>query len=112
LKQVKAGSIILMHDGPSNRQQTAAALPSILAGLRARGLTPVTLPHLLANATGSSSAHTSNRATSTTSGKTTTRSGTTATKSGVGATTHSSATTAHPVRHCEHDGDHDADDNC
>jgi peptidoglycan/xylan/chitin deacetylase (PgdA/CDA1 family) len=52
LSQVRAGSIILLHDGPSNRQQTAAALPGILAGLRARGLTPVTLPQLLAHGTG------------------------------------------------------------
>ena len=47
LAQVRPGSIILMHDGPAARQQTAAALPYILAGLRARGLTPVSLPQLL-----------------------------------------------------------------
>jgi hypothetical protein len=36
-----------MHDGPAGRSQTLAALPYILAGLKARGLTPVSLPQLL-----------------------------------------------------------------
>jgi peptidoglycan-N-acetylglucosamine deacetylase len=47
LSQVRPGSIILMHDGPAAREQTAAALPYILAGLRKRHLTPVSLPQLL-----------------------------------------------------------------
>jgi peptidoglycan-N-acetylglucosamine deacetylase len=47
LAQVHAGSIILLHGGPALRDETRAALPGILAGLRARGLTPVTLPKLL-----------------------------------------------------------------
>lgn len=47
LAQVRPGSIILMHDGPAAREETAAALPYILAGLRARGLTPVSLQQLL-----------------------------------------------------------------
>jgi hypothetical protein len=47
LAQVHPGSIILMHDGPAAREQTAAALPYILAGLQARGLVPVTIPTLL-----------------------------------------------------------------
>ncbi|HEX8731362.1 MAG TPA: polysaccharide deacetylase family protein [Ktedonobacterales bacterium] len=47
LSQVRPGSIILMHDGPAAREQTAAALPYILAGLHSRGLVPVTLPTLL-----------------------------------------------------------------
>ncbi len=47
LAQVRPGSIILMHDGPAARQQTADALPYILAGLHKRGLVPVTLPTLL-----------------------------------------------------------------
>lgn len=47
LAQVRPGSIILLHDGPAARQQTAAALPYILAGLQARGLVPVTVPTLL-----------------------------------------------------------------
>jgi hypothetical protein len=38
-----------MHDGPALRDQTLAALPLILSGLRARGLTPVSLPQLLAD---------------------------------------------------------------
>lgn len=50
LSQAHPGAIILMHDGPSFREQTAAAIPGIVAGLRARGLTPVTLPKLLADA--------------------------------------------------------------
>lgn len=50
LARVHPGAIILMHDGPAQREQTAAALPAILAGLRARGLVPVTLPRLLADA--------------------------------------------------------------
>lgn len=49
LGQVRPGSIVLMHDGPAQREETAAALPAILAGLRARGLHPVTLPKLLSD---------------------------------------------------------------
>lgn len=49
LAQAHPGSIILMHDGPANRQETLAALPRIVAGLRERGLTPVTIPQLLAD---------------------------------------------------------------
>ncbi|HEU0027462.1 MAG TPA: polysaccharide deacetylase family protein [Ktedonobacterales bacterium] len=47
LSNVRPGSIILLHDGPAGRAQTLAALPYILAGLRQRGLTPVSLPQLL-----------------------------------------------------------------
>lgn len=47
LEQARPGSIILMHDGPANREQTLAALPIIVEGLRERGLKPVTLPQLL-----------------------------------------------------------------
>ena len=47
LAEAHPGAIILLHDGPALREQTADALPTILAGLRARGLTPVTLPTLL-----------------------------------------------------------------
>lgn len=49
LGQVGPGSIVLMHDGPAERQETADALPAILEGLRARGLRPVTLPKLLSD---------------------------------------------------------------
>ena len=49
LQLVHPGSIVLMHDGPALRDQTLAALPLILAGLQARGLTPVSLPQLLAD---------------------------------------------------------------
>jgi peptidoglycan/xylan/chitin deacetylase (PgdA/CDA1 family) len=55
ITQLHPGAIILLHDsGPDtenqNRSQTVAALPSILAAIRARGLKPVTLPQLLADA--------------------------------------------------------------
>lgn len=49
LSEVHAGSIVLMHDGPAFRQQTADALPQILAGLKTRGLRPVTIPQVLAD---------------------------------------------------------------
>lgn len=49
LNRVHPGSIVLLHDGPALRDQTLAALPLILDGLKARGLTPVTLPQLLAD---------------------------------------------------------------
>jgi peptidoglycan/xylan/chitin deacetylase (PgdA/CDA1 family) len=41
------GAIILMHDAGGNREETIAALPAIVRGLRARGLHPVTVPQLL-----------------------------------------------------------------
>ena len=47
LTHIHPGAIVLMHDGPAEREQTAEALPLILAGLKARGLTPVTIPQLL-----------------------------------------------------------------
>jgi len=47
LREAYPGGIIILHDGPALREQTLAALPTILAGLRARGLWPVTLPRLL-----------------------------------------------------------------
>jgi peptidoglycan-N-acetylglucosamine deacetylase len=50
LNAAHPGAIVLVHDGPSLRDQTAAAIPIILDGLKARGLTPVTLPQLLYDA--------------------------------------------------------------
>lgn len=47
LSGAKPGAIILMHDGGGDRSQTIAALPAIVAGLRKRGLRPVTIPQLL-----------------------------------------------------------------
>jgi peptidoglycan/xylan/chitin deacetylase (PgdA/CDA1 family) len=41
------GAIILMHDAGGDRSETIAALPQIVAGLRKRGLKPVTVPQLL-----------------------------------------------------------------
>ncbi|MEV4423184.1 polysaccharide deacetylase family protein [Patulibacter sp. NPDC049589] len=42
-----AGSIVLMHDGGGPRDATLAALPAIVAHLRAKGLRLVTVPELL-----------------------------------------------------------------
>jgi peptidoglycan/xylan/chitin deacetylase (PgdA/CDA1 family) len=51
LSQVTGGSIILMHlNGGPNAPQTANALPRVLDGIRARGLTPVSLTRLLEGA--------------------------------------------------------------
>ncbi len=41
------GAIILMHDAGGDRSETIAALPTIIAGLRRRGLQPVTVPRLM-----------------------------------------------------------------
>jgi chitooligosaccharide deacetylase len=49
MAQVHPGAIIILHDGPALREQTAAALPQIVAGLKMRGYTLVTLPKLLAD---------------------------------------------------------------
>ncbi|MFD7583199.1 polysaccharide deacetylase family protein [Kitasatospora sp. NPDC059817] len=43
LKNVRPGSVILLHDGGGDRSQTAAALPTILSTLKARGYTFGTL---------------------------------------------------------------------
>jgi peptidoglycan-N-acetylglucosamine deacetylase len=43
----KPGAIILLHDGGGNRSETVAALPKIIAKLRARGYRLVTVPRLL-----------------------------------------------------------------
>ncbi|MET8626835.1 polysaccharide deacetylase family protein [Kitasatospora sp. NPDC004669] len=37
LNNVRSGSVILLHDGGGDRSQTAAALPTILSTLKARG---------------------------------------------------------------------------
>lgn len=47
LRNVKPGSIILMHDAGGTRTQTIEALPRVIAGLRARGYQMVTVPKLL-----------------------------------------------------------------
>ncbi len=47
LRHTRPGSIILLHDAGGPRSQTLAALPQIIAGLRARHLTFVTVPELL-----------------------------------------------------------------
>jgi peptidoglycan/xylan/chitin deacetylase (PgdA/CDA1 family) len=43
----KPGSIVLMHDGGGPRDQSVAALPKIIKGLRAKGYSFVTLDELL-----------------------------------------------------------------
>jgi peptidoglycan/xylan/chitin deacetylase (PgdA/CDA1 family) len=43
----KPGAIILMHDAGGNRAQTIAALPTVIADLRARGYKLVTVPKLI-----------------------------------------------------------------
>jgi peptidoglycan-N-acetylglucosamine deacetylase len=43
------GAIILLHDGGGDRSQTVAALPVIIAVLKARGFQFVTIPQMLAN---------------------------------------------------------------
>ncbi|MBB2947100.1 peptidoglycan/xylan/chitin deacetylase (PgdA/CDA1 family) [Actinoplanes lutulentus] len=47
LSQVKPGSIIIMHVTEANAEFSDDALPVILAGLKKRGLEPVTLSELL-----------------------------------------------------------------
>jgi peptidoglycan/xylan/chitin deacetylase (PgdA/CDA1 family) len=49
LRIARGGRILLLHDNPSCRGQTAAALPEIVAGCRARGLTLVTLDEIAAS---------------------------------------------------------------
>ncbi len=47
LAAAKPGAIVIMHDNIETRGQTLKALPSILKGLRARGLHMVTISQLL-----------------------------------------------------------------
>jgi peptidoglycan/xylan/chitin deacetylase (PgdA/CDA1 family) len=48
LSGVKPGSIVVLHITEGNAQFTDDALPDILAGIRAKGLRPVTVSELLA----------------------------------------------------------------
>jgi peptidoglycan/xylan/chitin deacetylase (PgdA/CDA1 family) len=54
LKETRAGSIILLHDGDSegkaDRRQTVESLPHIIAGLEARGLRVAPLAEVLGSA--------------------------------------------------------------
>ncbi|MFI5527127.1 polysaccharide deacetylase family protein [Kitasatospora sp. NPDC051853] len=47
LRQVRPGSVVLMHDGGGDRSQTVAALPLMIDGLRRRGYRFVTPEELL-----------------------------------------------------------------
>jgi len=51
-RALRPGAVLLLHDGGlgADRSQTAAALPSIIAAARARGLRLVTLPELMREA--------------------------------------------------------------
>ncbi len=49
LNSAHPGAIILLHDGPAVREQTAAAIPLIAQGLISRGYKLVTIPQLLAD---------------------------------------------------------------
>jgi peptidoglycan/xylan/chitin deacetylase (PgdA/CDA1 family) len=48
LSHIQGGSIVVMHITEGNAQYTDDALPDILAGVRAKGLRPVTVSELLA----------------------------------------------------------------
>ncbi|WP_395298154.1 polysaccharide deacetylase family protein [Kitasatospora hibisci] len=48
LRQVRPGSIVLMHDGGGDRSRTVAALPAVITGLRERGYRLVALEELAA----------------------------------------------------------------
>jgi peptidoglycan/xylan/chitin deacetylase (PgdA/CDA1 family) len=48
LSHSKPGAIVILHDGGGDRNETAAALPAIIRGLRRRGYTLVSVPRLLA----------------------------------------------------------------
>ena len=43
LSNVQAGSIVILHDGGGDRSATIAALPGIIKGIRAKGLSLVTI---------------------------------------------------------------------
>jgi peptidoglycan-N-acetylglucosamine deacetylase len=47
LDQAKHGSIIILHDGGSDRSQTVAALPAIIEGLQQRGFQFITLDEVV-----------------------------------------------------------------
>lgn len=47
LNGARPGGIILMHDGGGDRAETVQALPQIIEGLRQRGYSMVTVPHLV-----------------------------------------------------------------
>ncbi|GAC1467701.1 MAG: hypothetical protein NVS2B14_13750 [Chamaesiphon sp.] len=47
LKEAHPGGIVLMHDGGGNRSHTVEALPTIIAKLKNRGYSFVTVPELL-----------------------------------------------------------------
>ncbi|WP_460193387.1 polysaccharide deacetylase family protein [Thermosynechococcus sp. FA-CM-4201] len=48
VQQAHAGAIVLLHDGGGSRRATVAALPRIIAELRAKGYQFVTVPELIA----------------------------------------------------------------
>jgi peptidoglycan-N-acetylglucosamine deacetylase len=48
VSQVRSGSVVLLHDGGGNRTNTIAALPEIIAKLRAQGYHFITLDQMFA----------------------------------------------------------------
>lgn len=50
-QSLRAGAIIVLHDGGGDRSRSVAAVPLVLAACRARGLDPVRLSELLSVAT-------------------------------------------------------------
>jgi hypothetical protein len=44
VRELRAGAIIVFHDGGGDRSQTVAALPQVLRQLHARGYRAVALP--------------------------------------------------------------------
>ena len=49
LNTARNGAIFLLHEGGGKRENTVAALPTIIEGLQARGLRLVTIPQMLAD---------------------------------------------------------------
>lgn len=47
VREAKPGSVILMHDGPGDRNATARALPDIIKGLKRRKFRLVTIPRMV-----------------------------------------------------------------
>ena len=52
LAQARPGAIVLLHDGGGDRSQTVAALPAVIAGLRADGYRLVPLAEVAGVTTG------------------------------------------------------------
>ncbi len=49
LSQIHSGAVILLHDGGGDRSATVQALPKIIAEVRSRGYSFVTLDEIVGN---------------------------------------------------------------